>query len=1146
MYETIAFVAGAAIGALLVYARRRPPVSSPTTRPEATASDASSPELEASTSEASASGAGSEEPQRALYAIAEKLQSFFQDSAYPSDLLDHEAFLKGVEHLNSGGYDLRNLVDYAAGVNPLIGCMALEALARRDDARDITGRLVAMIRLHNRWLHFFVLRALNGRARGPVVPLLLARLDSTWDDPASEQIVRDFLRRRMEQGETPAFTTFHEPDEDDVKWMETFLTETDRILQTQLLDGYRSWQRNRLDLDFLKSFGRVLDADAVAGEAVIEEDFVRQRVGEIEKEIRKDPPRSVLLVGEAGVGKKTALQVLLGRLLADGWTVFEASAAELMAGQMYIGQLEERVLKLIRMLEGKERVLWVVLSFQNLLHAGRHRYSQTSVLDILLPFLQAGGIRIAGEIQPGAYERVVQEKPGVKSAFETIVFPALPDHDTLRLARLWVERHGASDSPPLMDPDLVREGFQLSRQYLGDQANPGCLLGFLTRALELRRLGQEDGDTIPVTLSLDDLLTTLTRLTGLPASILDERQGLNLDRLRAFFHEQVMGQPEAVACLTERVAMIKAGLTDPTRPQGVFLFTGPTGTGKTEIAKTLAEFLFGSPDRMIRLDMSEFQTADTLVRLLGEGDDEAGRSALVHQIRKQPFSVILLDEFEKAHHRVWDLFLQVFDDGRLTDRTGNTADFRHAIVILTVNVGSEMEDADAIGFGKTDPTTVTEQYQTALTRVFRREFLNRIDRVVVFRPLSRTVMREVLHKELAGVFERRGLRKRQWAVEWDASALDFLLARGFSARYGARPLKRAVERYLLSPLALTIVNHQVPEGDQFLFVRSDGQAIQVEFIDPDAPAPGAPAAIRADVAPGGDGLRLPAIVLAPTGSPEEVDFLSATYAGLEAMVEDEAWKAEKGCALEAVSAPDFWNQEERFVVLGRVEYMDRIESGLRTSGSLLSRIQGTDRPGRKPVPSDLVRRLAQHLYLIQAAMEGLIDGRPRDAFVQVESVPDARIDVAPADAFAARLVAMYEHWARKRGMHLEALELPGLHPDRAGEPRRFTAAVSGYAAFDFLIPEQGLHVLETPGSPPSTTLRHKVKVLVAPQPDTPPAREEGALLAQARECLSRAADVRPRIARRYREEPSPLVRDNVRGWRTGRIDQVLAGDFDLF
>jgi ATP-dependent Clp protease ATP-binding subunit ClpC len=170
--------------------------------------------------------------------------------------------------------------------------------------------------------------------------------------------------------------------------------------------------------------------------------------------------------------------------------------------------------------------------------------------------------------------------------------------------------------------------------------------------------------------------------------------------LRAFFERRVLGQPEAVDCLVERVAMVKAGLTDPTRPQGVFLFVGPTGTGKTEIAKTLAEFLFGSPERMIRLDMSELQTWESQARILGEADETSDSAALVNQIRKQPFSVVLLDEFEKAHPTVWDLFLQVFDDGRLTDKRGNTADFRHSVIILTSNLGATLPHGASVGFAQ--------------------------------------------------------------------------------------------------------------------------------------------------------------------------------------------------------------------------------------------------------------------------------------------------------------------------------------------------------------------------------------------------------------------------------------------------------------
>ncbi len=1078
-----------------------------------------------------------------LYHIAEKLKEFFNNTAHPTDLLDHETFQEGIETLNAGDYDTRNLLDYAAGDNPAIACIALEAMARRTDDADLLEPVAEKISSLFHWQRFFALRVLEKRVQAPVVARLLAGLDDSWENPFSEQFLKDFIRKRIDQGEMPVFETLGNPDEDDEKWMEKFLKEVDRELDTRLSEGFRAWQLGRLDVTFLSTIGRIRSKGDATVTDVIEEDFVLVRVKEIEKALRKEPPRSVLLVGEAGVGKTTALEVLSRRLLDDGWTLFEAGGVELMAGQMYIGQLEERIQKLMRTLQGKAKVLWIIPSFQNLLFAGRHRYSHTSVLDVILPYLQTGGIRIVAEVRPGALERLVQAKPGLKTALETLVLPRLSDRKTLRLARQWVDRHTPEGGPALLDPHLLNEAFQLSQQFLGDRANPGCLLGFLALTREFRTAASVGDDAAAAPLTLDDLLTTLTRLTGLPASILDDRQDLNLGALRDFFHTRVMGQPEVVTCLVERVAMIKAGLTDPTRPQGVFLFTGPTGTGKTEIAKTLAEFLFGSPDRMIRLDMSEFQTPDALPRILGEeADAGAGdRTALVHQIRKQPFSVILLDEFEKAHARVWDIFLQVFDDGRLTDRQGNHADFRHAMVILTVNVGAEAAFTEAIGFGETYPAARAEEYETALTRVFRREFLNRIDRVVVFRPLSKAVMREVLHKELEDVLQRRGLRNRQWAVEWDASALDFLLARGFSSRYGARPLRRAVERYLLSPLAMTIVNHQVPEGDQFLFVRSDGHAIQVEFIDPDAPEAEGSTTRKAAATIEGD-YRLQSVVLDPAGTVAEVAFLGETYDNLRDTAEDEAWKAEKQKALDALSSPDFWTSETRFSVLGRAEYMDRIEAGLKTSGSLLNRLKGSEGGNRKRHSPDLVQRLAQHLYLVQAAMEGFIDGRPQDAFLQVESTRDSQADARDTDAFAERIGTMYRHWARNRGMALETLEKKG---DGSDAPYLLTLAVSGYAAFNLLETEHGLHVLEVPGDDRST-LRHKVRVGVAAQPEAPPSRTEGGHLAQAHKALVATDPGRLTIVRRYRDAPSPLVRDSLRGWRTGRFDQVMAGNFDLF
>ncbi len=293
----------------------------------------------------------------------------------------------------------------------------------------------------------------------------------------------------------------------------------------------------------------------------------------------------------------------------------------------------------------------------------------------------------------------------------------------------------------------------------------------------------------------------------------------------------MIGQDEAVEAMVGRIAMLKAGLNDPNKPIGVFLFAGPTGTGKTELAKAITEFLFGSVERMIRLDMSEFQTHESIGKILSASADA---DSLINRVRKQPFSVLLLDEFEKSHPMIWDLFLQAFDEGRLTDAVGQVADLRHCLIILTSNLGATAHRSLGLGFAPQADEFSKEQVLRAIAQTYRPEFQNRLDKVIVFRPLTRELMRGILKKELAALLDRRGLKDRTWAIEWESSALEFLLEKGFSPEMGARPLKRAIDQYVVAPLAAIIVEKRFPEGDQFLFVRSDGESIQVEFVDPDA------------------------------------------------------------------------------------------------------------------------------------------------------------------------------------------------------------------------------------------------------------------------------------------------------------------------
>src|SRR5262249_12951827 len=311
------------------------------------------------------------------------------------------------------------------------------------------------------------------------------------------------------------------------------------------------------------------------------------------------------------------------------------------------------------------------------------------------------------------------------------------------------------------------------------------------------------------------------------------------------------------------------------------------GTGKTELAKTAAEYLFGSVDRLIRLDMSEFQTPESTANILGSGVPGEPES-MISRVRKQPFSIVLLDEFEKTHPRIWYLFLQVFDDARLTDTLGQVADFRHCLIIMTTNLGATSHQSLGLGFAPAADMFTNEQVMRAISQTYRPEFQNRIDKVIVFRPLTRDLMRVILKKELSDVLERRGLKDREWAVEWESSALEFLLEKGFSPEMGARPLKRAIEQYVIAPLAATIVERRFPEGDQFVFFRSDGRAIQAEFVDPDEDASAGSAAAGGES--GGRPPTLASMILAPAGTPAEFDALTDRVSGIERSLASIEWE----------------------------------------------------------------------------------------------------------------------------------------------------------------------------------------------------------------------------------------------------------------
>ncbi len=1089
-------------------------------------------------------------------------------SLHPSDLLDSPHFERVVVALNEDHDTLEGLLDYLSSAHPMWVSVALEALTRRDVGTVPMSRLLRALNYGSPWVSYFALRAIARHAApdAQIIGAVLARSPEMWMSPA-QTFVENFMRARIAAGERPSFEPFRET-------LDPMQLHTMYKLLSQLEEGLAGSLRDEVLAALGQSEGRPPGSgqdghgqqsaraaqDPVGqrwsvipssrADAIVEHAALLEIVERIEAALGQNAPPSFVLVGEDGTGKTTVMRLLGRRLRQKDWTIVEAQHTDLIAGQVYIGQFEERFQELIKRLEKTPRALLYAPNIHELLWTGQHSQSRVGALDLLLPHLESRRVVVIGETDPEGYERILRSRPRYRTALQVERISPLSPEATLDLVQRWAHGPGEDRTAEVIVPEVLSEATQLAEQFLAERAAPGNVLDLLKTTRQ--RLARTSGQGTPP-IGRDDLMATLSQMTGLPPVVLDDRQQLDLGGLRAQFESRVMGQPEAINCLVDRVAMLKAGLTDPTRPLGVFLFAGPTGTGKTEIAKVLAEFLFGRQDRMIRIDMSELQTPDSLSRLLGSGTTMQPESSLVDRIREQPFAVVLLDEFEKAPAQVWHMFLQVFDDGRLTDNRGMTVSLRHAIIIMTSNLGPAMPSSAPLGFTRGDEAFRPEAVERVIASTFSREFLNRIDQVIVFRPLSRETMRAILRKELRSISQLRGLRWRDWAIEWDEEAFEFLLEQGFTPDLGARPLRRAIERHLLTPLATVIAKRQAPAGDQFLFVHAAGGRLQVDFVDPDEPDHATlamPAATGQAGAGAMERLRpLTAIVLDPHGTAAEAETLRTHYDQLREQVEAESWRTAKRCALERTSERDFWNAPDRFEVLGAAEYQDRIERVLQSAGSLLTRLVSSHTGPRERLPRRLIGEVAQKLYLLDVACSDVREGRPRSAFLGLECVACAAN--APGDgrqpSWGQTLGAMYRAWAEKRGMSCTVLEETD---NQRGNSYRLLLAVSGFGAHTLLAGETGLHVAEYPRRPSQGPERQRVHVAVVPQPVEPPGgitrgARARALCEQARAALAALDAANPRIVRSYRMGPAPLVRDAAHGWRTGRLDQVLGGDFDL-
>lgn len=536
----------------------------------------------------------------------------------------------------------------------------------------------------------------------------------------------------------------------------------------------------------------------------------------------------VLIVGPEHAGKTALMQAYVARQTR---LVYATSGAQLIAGMSGLGQWQERIHGVMEAAAALDAVLY----FENLddLLAERVDGGHVDLAGAMRPYLDEGRVRVVCELRDDRLDALEGRHWAFFAGLSRIRVDPLSAADTRKaLAERAARDARVEPHRPAVAGDALTALIDLAERYLPYSAFPGKAVRLyedLRTVHERERTAQGE----PVTLGRSDLHELFSMRTGMPAFLLRDDLPLRVDRVARDLGASVVGQERAVRALAETIAVVKAGLSPPDKPLAAFLFVGPTGIGKTELARALAGLLFGSPDRLSRFDMSEFASEGAADRLI-RGTDGAG-GLLTQRVREQPFCVLLLDEIEKAHRAVFDLLLQVLGEGRLSDARGRTAYFHNAIVIMTSNLGAAERRAQAGFSGGPGASSPEERaaldeahYQRVVAGAFRQEFVNRIDRVVPFRSLTREELAEVARLTTQRLSQRRGLSEAGVALEVSPRALARLAEDGHAPAYGARALRRHIEEHLAAPLARLLAGLDGDARELTVWVTEAGE--------PEAPA----------------------------------------------------------------------------------------------------------------------------------------------------------------------------------------------------------------------------------------------------------------------------------------------------------------------
>ncbi len=625
------------------------------------------------------------------------------------------------------------------------------------------------------------------------------------------------------------------------------------------------------------------------------------RVSEIERLIEilcRRKKNNPVLIGEPGVGK-TAIVEGLAQLIARGdvteslkdHRVLALDMAAVIAGTKYRGQFEERLKAVMNEISANRNVVLFIDELHTLVGAGAAE-GAIDASNMLKPALARGELQCIGASTLNEYRKYVEKDGALERRFQPVVVdPPTVDETIAILAGL---RGHYEDHHKITIPDeALTHASRLADRYITDRFLPDKAIDVIDEAGARARIASQvpppEVATLKATLSevaerkegairdqdferaaqlrdeerelqqrirqekeawaeerrrfrpeitVEDVSFIVSRWTGVPVTRIRDEETARLVNMEEELHKRIVGQHDAITSISRAIRRSRAGLKDPNRPIGSFIFSGPTGVGKTELARTLAEFLFADREALIRVDMSEYMERFSVSRLIGAppgyvGYDDSG--ALTKAIRRRPYSVVLLDEIEKAHPDVFNILLQVLDEGHLTDNYGRVIDFKNTVLIMTSNLGARNIAKSGLGFQAADSKSsykvMHDTVKDEINRAFNPEFLNRVDETIVFHPLSREELGQIVHI-LLGDLEAR-LAQGEMSLRLTDEAVDFLVERGYDEKYGARPLKRAIRRFLEDPLSEKILMAEFRPGDEVeAHLSEDGEALSIVATSP--------------------------------------------------------------------------------------------------------------------------------------------------------------------------------------------------------------------------------------------------------------------------------------------------------------------------